>query len=271
MWSVARRPRWIAALLFALALAATFALLSQWQLSRSVTNGTVVSRDTETVEQLTSLAKPQTGTTDMQDGQLIEATGHWVPGDGIIVSDRLNDGDKGYWVIGHFSVDTTSATTDAGAGLPVAVGWAKTGSAARAALSTLNERSGAATVSGRYFAGEAPQDSDFEHGKLTSVSSGAMLNTWKTVDPAGIYGGYLVSAKAPAGLTAIYSPAPTSSIEVNWLNIFYAVEWIVFAGFAVFLWYRLVRDAHEREVEELEQAQLQADVQNEVPERAEVN
>ena len=94
-----------------------------------------------------------------------------------------------------------------------------------------------------------------------------MLNTWKSVDPAGIYGGYLVSATAPAGLAKIYSPAPSSSIEINWLNIFYAVEWIVFAGFAVFLWYRLVRDAHEREVEELEQAQLQT----ESLERAEVN
>ncbi|MBK4348337.1 SURF1 family cytochrome oxidase biogenesis protein [Lacisediminihabitans changchengi] len=259
MWSVARRPRWIAALLFALALAATFALLSQWQLSRSVQNGTVVSRDTETVEQLTAIAKPQTGATDTQDGQLVEASGHWVPGDALIVTDRLNDGDQGVWVIGHFRVDTVEGVTDAGAGLPVAVGWAKTSSEARAALAALNERSGAATVSGRYFAGEAPQDSDFEHGKLTSVSSGAMLNTWKSVDPSGIYGGYLVSAKAPAGLTAIYSPAPTSSVEVNWLNIFYAVEWIVFAGFAIFLWYRLVRDAHEREQEEAEQAQQQAE------------
>jgi cytochrome oxidase assembly protein ShyY1 len=268
MWSVARRPRWIAALLFALALAATFALLSQWQLSRSVTNGTVVSRDTETVEQLTAIAKPQTGATDAQDGQLVAASGRWVPGDALIVSDRLNHGDKGYWVVGHFSVDTADGGADAGAGLPVAVGWAKSESAARAALTTLNERSGTGTVSGRYFAGEAPQDSDFEHGVLSSVSAGAMLNTWKSVDPAGIYGGYLVSAKAPAGLTAIYSPAPTSSVEVNWLNIFYAVEWIVFAGFAVFLWYRLVRDAHEREQEELEQEQAQ---QAGSLERAEVN
>ena len=34
-----------------------------------------------------------------------------------------------------------------------------------------------------------------------------------------------------------------------WLNIFYALEWIVFAGFAVYFWWRLVRDALERERE----------------------
>lgn len=30
----------------------------------------------------------------------------------------------------------------------------------------------------------------------------------------------------------------------------YAVEWVVFAGFAFYLWWRLVKDAHERQLEE---------------------
>ena len=34
--------------------------------------------------------------------------------------------------------------------------------------------------------------------------------------------------------------------------MFYAIEWVVFAGFAVFLWYRLVKDAVQREREEAE-------------------
>jgi len=32
--------------------------------------------------------------------------------------------------------------------------------------------------------------------------------------------------------------------------VFYAIEWVVFAGFAFFLWYRLVKDARQREIEE---------------------
>jgi hypothetical protein len=43
-------------------------------------------------------------------------------------------------------------------------------------------------------------------------------------------------------------------VALNWLNVFYAVEWVVFAGFAIFLWYRLVRDAVEREREAAEEA-----------------
>ena len=41
---------------------------------------------------------------------------------------------------------------------------------------------------------------------------------------------------------------------MNWLNIFYAAEWAVFAGFAFYLWYRLAKDAWEKEVEDFEDA-----------------
>ena len=62
-----------------------------------------------------------------------------------------------------------------------------------------------------------------------------------------MYFAYVTAAEPAAGLEAIASPPPEESVELNWLNVFYAVEWAVFAGFAIFLWYRLVRDAVERE------------------------
>ena len=51
---------------------------------------------------------------------------------------------------------------------------------------------------------------------------------------------------------SIPSPAPDESSSVNWLNIFYAVEWAIFAGFAFYLWYRLAKDAWEKELEDFE-------------------
>ena len=62
-----------------------------------------------------------------------------------------------------------------------------------------------------------------------------------------MYFGYVTAAEPAPGLEPISSPPPEESVELNWLNVFYAVEWVVFAGFAIFLWYRLVRDAVERE------------------------
>ncbi|MES2169116.1 MAG: SURF1 family cytochrome oxidase biogenesis protein [Actinomycetota bacterium] len=254
MWSVARRPRWIAALLFALALAATFAALSQWQLSRSVQNGTPVVRHTETVDELSAITKPQAGVTDKLDGQLVETSGHWVPSDSVLIGDRLNNGRQGWWVVTHFSAATT---TGRDAGLPVAVGWSPTKAGASSALSDLRLPAGDVTITGRYNVSDAPSDSDFEAGQVTTVSSAALVNVWRSADAGGTYTGYLTLGTRVPGLTVIYSPPPVSDVQLDLLNVFYAVEWVVFAGFALFLWYRLVRDAWEREQEELAEQSTQ--------------
>ena len=249
MWSVARRPRWIAALIFALLLAAIFAGLSQWQLARSVSTGTVVPRHTETVVPLSSVSKPQTSVSADAAGQLVKVTGSWVPGDYVLVSDRLNGSRIGYWVVGHFAATTE---TGARAGLVAALGWAPNRAESASALKrvTAARDTGNVTLTGRYYPDEGASDSDFEHGKLSTVSAGSMINLWKSTDPAGVYGGYLVGSAPVRGLTVIASPAPSTDVELNLLNIFYAAEWVVFAGFALFLWYRLVKDAWEREQEE---------------------
>ena len=232
-------------LVLALAVAAGFAALSQWQLARSVATGTVVVRTTETPVTLESIAQPQRPVTTASDGQLVTVSGTWAPHDYVLVSDRLNRGTPGFWVVGHLS------TSDS-VGVAVALGWTASQKRAESVLGTLDSNIGtaAAAVTGRYLASEGPQDSKFEQGELSTLSEGAMVNLWHTVDAKGVYGGYLVSADATSGLDRIDSPPPSSEVELNWLNLFYAAEWVVFAGFAIFLWYRLVKDAWEREQEE---------------------
>jgi hypothetical protein len=44
---------------------------------------------------------------------------------------------------------------------------------------------------------------------------------------------------------------PETESKLNMLNLFYALEWAIFGLFALYLWYRLVRDAWEGELEEL--------------------
>src|SRR5690606_35943559 len=62
--SVARRPRWIGALVLSLAIASGFAALGQWQLDRSVQNATVPEVETETPVPLATVARPQAPMTD---------------------------------------------------------------------------------------------------------------------------------------------------------------------------------------------------------------
>ncbi len=89
---------------------------------------------------------------------------------------------------------------------------------------------------------------------MQTVAVAQLVNIWADFDNRPVYFGYVTTTEPAEGLDAIASPPPEQSVELNWLNIFYAVEWVVFAGFAVYLWYRLVRDAVERERLEAEAA-----------------
>ena len=89
---------------------------------------------------------------------------------------------------------------------------------------------------------------------MTRMSPAALLSQWHNTAGLDVYRSYIASQSAPAGLVDIASPAPDAGSTVNWLNIFYAAEWVVFAGFAFYFWYRLAKDAWEKEVEELEDA-----------------
>lgn len=237
-WSIARRPKWIAALILALAIAGGFAALGQWQLSRSVEGGADTTV-TETVVPLSSVAEPQQPVFD--EGYRLVSTGtEFVAGDYIVLSDRLDVAGPGYWVVGH-------ALVPGGASLAVALGWTGSADAAASAIAAL-EHDAPTSVEGRYLPSESPAESDFEAGRRSTLAVPELINLWAEA-PDGVFGGYLIAGEPVAGLQAIDAPVPSSEVSLNLLNIFYAIEWVVFAGFAVFLWVRLVRDELEAEAE----------------------
>jgi cytochrome oxidase assembly protein ShyY1 len=244
------RPRWIAALLLALAIAAAFALLGQWQLDRAISSGQVVERSTETVLPLTDVASPDGPVEQVAEGQMIETSGSFVPGDEQIITGRHDGGEYGYWVVSHF-------VTAEGASIAVARGWTADADTATTVSERLAGEMSIAVLqplTGRFLSSEAPDvpADDVDPHTMTTVSTAALINLWANWDDQSVYQGYIVDAAAPDGLAVIDSPEPVVEVPLNWLNIFYALEWALFAGFAVFLWYRLVRDAWEREVEEAE-------------------
>jgi hypothetical protein len=255
-----RRPRWIATLVLALAIAAGFAALGQWQLERAVSTGTVTNTETETEMPLSEVAQPQSPALDKQSAQRVTVSGSFVPTGYEMLVDRLNDGVSGYWVIGQFRVDELPDTY-----LAVALGWTPDAGEAESSVDALSAADAPVVpieLAGRYLPTEAPVASDFEKpvagasaldgGSLESaISMASLVNRWPDFDSAAdVYGGYLVLQDAPSGLVTISAPTPDRSVALNWLNIFYAAEWVVFAGFAIYLWYRLVRDTWERELEE---------------------
>ncbi len=243
MLQIMRRPRSLLMLGGFILLAVVFALFGQWQLSRAVQAGTVVERPTEQVLPLGQVADPATSVSDEAIGQLVSASGEWVRGEFQILSDRLDEGRSGYWVIGHFR-------TDDGDSLAVGLGWTGDEESARSALSDADASALPATVSGRFQQSEAPTEPADGEVYPKDFAVAALINEWADAGPT--YAGYITLTDAPdgLGLDPIYSPPLEQQVQLNFLNLFYAVEWALFAVIALYIWYRLIRDVHERERDE---------------------
>jgi len=236
-WALARTPKWIGALLLALAIAAGFAALGQWQLGRSIDNATVVDIDTEMAVPLEEIAEPASAVTEAQVGRMVEVTGDVIGGDMVFLTDRPDGlGGTGAWMVAH-------VVTADGSSVAVVLGSVEgIGDGAYLPLNLLSDRSGSWV--GRYLPSEEPQSSDFENGERNALAVPELINLW--AEPGPVYGGFIVLAEPLDGLDPIRAEAPVREATLNLLNVFYAIEWALFAGFAIYLWYRLVRDAVER-------------------------
>ncbi|KAA9084159.1 SURF1 family protein [Microbacterium radiodurans] len=254
------RPWWLGMLGFALLVASVFAWLGQWQLARAVDTSPPEPGQTEIVRPIADVSEPGAYLPDPLVGQRVEVTGSFVADDFIVVSSRFDEGVEGYWVTGQLRVDPADTGSDAPTSLAVAVGWTGDRETADAAARALDaDPPQDVALTGRLISGEGPAvPPRSEPWEITRMDPAALLSRWSDIEDLDVYRGYLTSAEPFAGLDDIHSPAPEERSSVNWLNIFYAVEWAVFAGFAFYMWYRLAKDAWEKELEAIEDAAIAA-------------
>ena len=257
MWKTALKPRWIAGFIFAIALSGVFVLLSQWQFGRSTQPEVPVNPATEQVQPLTGTLQPGEFFHGSVADQLVSAQGTYSPDKQVLVPGRLHDGKTGYWVVSAFAVNGAPALTGAGASpqtwIPVARGWVAQPGDAAAPPSGVVELTGRLLPSEAPVAGKAPKP-----GEASAVSVAELINYWDVSSYPGfvsataeVVGGQDVSAAAVPGnlLPLDIGPQPPAQ-HINWLNLFYSIEWVVFAGFALFIWWRLVKDDYHRDLEE---------------------
>ncbi|MEV4988247.1 SURF1 family protein [Pseudarthrobacter sp. LMD1-1-1.1] len=257
MWKTALKPRWIAGFIFAIALSGVFVLLSQWQFGRSTQPEVPVNPATEQVRPLTGTLQPGEFFHGSVADQMVTAQGTYSPDKQVLVPGRLHDGKTGYWVVSAFAVNGAPALSGAGASpqtwIPVARGWVAQPGDAAAPPSGLVELTGRLLPSEAPVAGKAPKP-----GEASAVSVAELINYWEVSSYPGfvsataeVVGGRDVSAAAVPGnlLPLDIGPQPPAQ-HINWLNLFYSIEWVVFAGFALFIWWRLVKDDYHRDLEE---------------------
>ena len=257
MWKTALKPRWIAGFVFAIAVSGVFVLLSQWQFERSTSPEVPTNPATEQVQPLTETLQPGEFFHGTDADQMVSAQGSYDPSKQLLVPGRLHDGKTGYWVVSAFAVNGAPALTGAAASpqtwIPVARGWvAEPGEAPAPPSGTLE-------LTGRLLPSEAPVPGTApKPGEATAVSVAELINYWEVSSYPGFVaataevanGVDLSAAAVPGDLLALdIGPQPPAQ-QINWLNLFYSLEWVVFAGFALFIWWRLVKDDYHRDLEE---------------------
>lgn len=247
------RPYWLGMLVLCLLVAGLFAWLGQWQLSSAIDTEPPPPGLTEDIRPIDDVVAPGEYLPEPLVGQRVDVAGEWVPGDFLVVASRFNDGVEGYWVTGQLRVAPRTS-------LAVAVGWAPDQATADAAAAVLNAEASAsvgasAQLTGRLISDEGPQPPPrTDPLRMERMSPAALLSRWHDTTDLDVYRQYLVAENPLGTLEDIPTPAPTELSPINWLNVFYAAEWAIFAGFAFYIWYRLARDRWEREVEAFEDA-----------------
>ncbi|MBX9397463.1 SURF1 family protein [Streptomyces sp. TRM72054] len=167
-------------------------------------------------------------------------------GEQLLVPDRELDGRRGYYVL-------TLLHTDGGKALPVVRGWLPgEPDAAKAPAPP----SGEVTVTGALQASENPGENGVSargglpEGQTAAISAASLVN----LVPYDVYDAWVTLNKGDSGMKAVpVSAAPDTGLDLKaFQNLGYTGEWFVFAGFVVFMWFRLFR----REVEFARDAEM---------------
>lgn len=171
-------------------------------------------------------------------GRIVSATGQYDTRHQFLVPGRTLDGQNGFYVL-------TPLRVGGGAALPVVRGWLPGDASAAERSGTVPAApAGQVTVVGAAQYPETTDSSQVQSGALPSgqlgiISAASLVN----VLPYPVYGGWITASHPAAPLKAVPPAAPPNSgLDLKaFQNLGYTGQWFVFAGFVVFMWFRLVR------------------------------
>lgn len=168
-------------------------------------------------------------------GRTGEVTGRYDAAHSLLVPDRRVDGKRGFFVL-------TLLRTESGPAVPVVRGWLPgepdpsrvpappAGEVTVAGVVQVSETEGSPGV---HASGGLPE------GQLAMVSAAALVN----VVPYDVRDAWLTVQDTEPPLRPVppVAPAGTGLDMQAFQNLGYTAEWFAFAGFCVFMWFRLFR------------------------------
>lgn len=248
VWRVATTPRMIGFALVIVIAAVGCVMLGTWQLDRALAKSEqaqaaeLAARLDAPPVPIADVVEPQTRFVQSMVGQRVIIEGEFEDPEFFVPHkfrpDPTDPKNKDLWTHGYW-VLSPLRTAD-GAIMPVVRGWVEHDDPAY-----LNAGGTSATVIGA-LDGSDPAGAAASGHTIGAVSTGQLVNIWG----GPIYAGYVIATDtdgvpaAGEGLPAL-EPAPTPVLEgggLNLRNLAYAAEWFVFGGFAVAVWWRMVRD-----------------------------
>jgi cytochrome oxidase assembly protein ShyY1 len=233
-------------LLIVVAVMVAFGLLGLWQLN--------VARDKARVEQVRAaptravadigaVLSPHAAFPSDGTGRRITATGRYDGSGQVLVSPRRLRGVTGYWVV------TPLVVRSSGARVAVVRGFVTDPKQALQPDSATE-----VTLSGTLAPGESPTGESAQAtaarpgGQLGALDLSLLVNRW----PGTLYNAFVFASTERPDVTSIASPAvqrvPAPALVnggLSWRNAAYALQWWVFALFAAFMWWKMVRDDYE--------------------------
>lgn len=258
MLRLALTPRWLSFLALVLVLASIFVGLSMWQVDRAQhKNDVLTAQDVETMRPFNEVLDAQVPMPQRLVDQRVSLTGSYLPDAEVLVTDRIHEGESGFWVVTMFEVAGAqlgdeaqlSSPEDASAkpiAVPVIRGWVADAASAAAHPAP----AGDIDMEARLGPVEGPlQASDLPDGQVRSVSTSQLVNLFDVYTYSGIV---FPEAAAMTGAGDGMAHVDLEAEEeggVDWQSAIYALEWIFFAGFAFYIWLQLLRDAYRTQQE----------------------
>ena len=244
-------------LLLVLVLVTCFVGLSAWQVDRAQHKNDVTdSAGVDELKDFNDVMDAQAPMPGILADQRVSLSGHWIPDAQVVIPGRVQDGDSGYWVVTMFAPDGAHL----GEGVKVANAEKKTIAIPVVRGFTTDEdtamnseaRDGQVELTARIGPIEGPvEGNDLPDGQVHTVSTSQIINLFPDLLT---YSGFLIpetadGAAASVGTDGLEQVPTTTTRDEGGFDLqsaVYALEWIIFAAMALYMWFQLLRDDYVR-------------------------
>lgn len=239
LWRTVLTPRWSGLFLLALAIAGVMSVMGVWQLDvyQSKTAAATAKRVEGAPVALQSLFSIDEGLPSKAVGRRVTVGGTWGPAaDQVLITDRRQGTADGLWVVSPVMLPGS------GGAVMVVRGWVPS-----ATDPAVTAPTGPVELSGSVVSSEAEDASD-DAAKGRTLSSLRIPTIVHLVDYR-LYDAFVIQASVDSGVVpspapAVVPPPSPPTDHAGLRNIAYAFQWWVFAAFTLWMWAKMVLDAH---------------------------